>query len=371
MKRKCPPFRADHVGSLLRPARLSAARASRADGHIDAGRLRAVEDECIREVVKLQEDLGFQAVSDGEFRRTFYHVDFLTRLEGVSTRHDFHRVRYEGRRKRMEYDVPVPRVTGRLQRLASLAVEEIGFLSTATSRTAKVCIPAPSMLHFQGGRQAIDSAAYPRVGDFFEDLASLYREELAALYAAGCRYVQFDEPNIAFLCDPAHRERVRGLGEDPDALPGLYADLIQRSIRDRPEGMSVCVHLCRGNFSRTGAASGGYEAIAEAVFSRIDADGFFLEFDDERSGDFAPLRFVQKNRALIVLGLVSTKRPELERREALLARIEQAARYVGIERLAISPQCGFSSTHHGTDLTEEEQAAKLRLVTEIANEVWG
>jgi 5-methyltetrahydropteroyltriglutamate--homocysteine methyltransferase len=371
LKRTRPPFRADHVGSLLRPARLSAARASRADGQIDGERLRAVEDECIRDVVRLQEDLGLQAVSDGEFRRSFYHIDFLTRLEGVSACRDSHRVRYEGRRKRMEYDVPVPAVSGKLRRLSSLAVEEFSFLRTVTSRTAKVCIPAPSMLHFQGGRRAIDPAAYPRVADFFEDLAGIYREELAALYAAGCRYVQLDDPNIAFLCDPAHRERVRGLGEDPEALPGLYAELIQRSIRDRPADMSVCVHLCRGNFSSTGAARGDYEPVVDALFSRIGADGFFLEFDDERAGDFAPLRFAPNNGAVIVLGLVSPKRPELERREALLTRIEQAGKYVGIDRLAISPQCGFSSTHHGTDLTQEEQAEKLRLVTEIASEVWG
>jgi 5-methyltetrahydropteroyltriglutamate--homocysteine methyltransferase len=227
------------------------------------------------------------------------------------------------------------------------------------------------MLHFQGGRHAIDPTVYPRIADFFDDLVRIYREELAALYAAGCRYVQLDDPNIAFLCDPVHRERVRNLGEDPEALPGLYAELIERSIRDRPADMSVCVHLCRGNFSSTGAARGGYEPVAEAVLRRVGADGFFLEFDDERSGDFAPLRFAPQSGALIVLGLVSTKRPELERREVLLARIEQAARYVGVERLAISPQCGFSSTHHGTDLTQEEQAAKLRLVTEIAREVWG
>jgi 5-methyltetrahydropteroyltriglutamate--homocysteine methyltransferase len=371
LKRTRPPFRADHVGSLLRPARLSAARASHADGHIGGEGLRAVEDECIREVVRLQEDLGFQAVTDGEFRRGFYHVDFLARLEGVSASRNSHRVRYQGRRKHVEYDVPVPTVIGKLRRRSSLAVEEFGFLRSVTSGTAKVCIPAPSMLHFQSGRQAVDHAAYPRIADFFEDLAGVYREELAALYAAGCRYLQIDDPNIAFLCDPHHRERVGSLGEDPEALPGLYAELIQASIRDRPADMSVCVHLCRGNFSRTGAARGGYEPVAEAVFSRIRADGFFLEFDDERSGDFAPLRFAGSNGALIVLGLVSTKRPELERREALLPRVEQAAKHVGIERLAISPQCGFSSTHHGTDLTPEEQAAKLRLVIEIAREVWG
>jgi 5-methyltetrahydropteroyltriglutamate--homocysteine methyltransferase len=366
-----PPFRADHVGSLLRPARLLQARTLREQGLCSAATLHAVEDECVREIVRLQEEVGLRAITDGEFRRSFYHIDFLARLEGVRTDRASHHVRTRGRRKDIEYDVPVPAVSGRLRRLSSVAVEEVEFLRTLTNGTVKVCIPAPSMLHFQGGRRAIDLTAYPSLADFFDDLARIYREELAALYAAGCRYVQLDDPNIAFLCDPAHRERIRDLGEHPEALPGLYAGMIESSIRERPADMAVTVHLCRGNFSSTGAARGGYEPVAEAVFGRIRADGFFLEFDDERSGDFAPLRFVPKNGPLIVLGLVSTKRPELEPRKLLRARIEQAAKYVAIERLAISPQCGFSSTHHGTDLTAEDQIAKLRLVVQIAREVWG
>jgi 5-methyltetrahydropteroyltriglutamate--homocysteine methyltransferase len=265
----------------------------------------------------------------------------------------------------------MPAVSGRLRRLSSLALEEVQFLRTVAHNTVKVCIPAPSMLHFRGGRGAIDRAAYPSIEDFFADLEFIYREELAALYAAGCRYVQFDDPNIGFLCDPEQRERVRALGENPETLPGRYADLIQNCIRDRPADMAVAVHLCRGNFSRTGAARGGYEPVAEAVFGRIEADGFFLEFDDERSGGFEPLRFVPRNGPVIVLGLVSTKRPELEARELLLARIEKASRYVDLAQLAISPQCGFSSTHLGTDLTAHEQAAKLRLVVDLAAEVWG
>ena len=368
---KRAPFRADHVGSLLRPARLRRARALRELGQCSAAELRAIEDDCIREVVRRQEELGLRSITDGEFRRSFYHIDFLARLEGVRIDRVSHHVRTRGRRKDIEYEVPVPEVSSRLRRLSSLAVEEVEFLRTVTSGTVKVCIPAPSMLHYQGGRRAIDPAAYPRITEFFSDLARIYREELAALYAAGCRYVQIDDPNIAFLCDPVHRERIRGLGEDPEALPGLYAETIESSIRDRPDDMAVTVHLCRGNFSSTGAARGGYEPVAEAVFGRIRADGFFLEFDDERSGDFAPLRFVPKSGPVIVLGLVSTKRPELEPRELLCARIEQAAKYVAIDRLAISPQCGFSSTHHGTDLTAEDQMAKLRLVIQIAHEVWG
>ena len=366
-----PPFRADHVGSFLRPARLREARSEYQQGTIPAAAMHATEDECIREVVRWQEELGLQSITDGEFRRSFYHTDFLARLEGVSATRDTHHVSYQGRRKSVEYDVPLPVVSGKLRRVSSLAVEEVQFLRSVTERTVKVCIPAPSMLHFHGGRGAIDPGAYPRMEDFFADLERIYREELAALYAAGCRYVQLDDPNIAFLCDPRQCDRMRALGEDPEALPGLYADVIHQSIRERPQDMAVTVHLCRGNFSAAGAARGGYEAVAEAVFGRMGADGFFLEFDDERSGGFEPLRFVPRNGPIVVLGLVSTKRPELERREMLLERIDKATQFLDLSQLGISPQCGFSSTHYGTDLTVEEQAAKIRLVVAVAEEVWG
>ena len=363
---KRAPFRADHVGSLLRPRRLKEARAA----GMPAGELRAVEDECIREVVARQEALGLQSITDGEFRRSFYHVDFLSRLDGVDAARKAHQVRYRGRRRSIDYDVPVPVVTGKLARRSSLPLEEFGFLRSVTQRTAKICIPAPSMLHYGGGREAVDRSAYPQMEEFFADLVRIYREELAALYAAGCRYVQLDDPNLAFLCDPLQSARLRSRGEDALSLAALYADLIRRAIKDRPPDMSVCVHLCRGNFSATGAARGGYEPIAEAVFGAAGVDGFFLEYDDARSGDFAPLRFVPRE-ATVVLGLVTTKRADLEAPDALRARIEQAARHVDISRLALSPQCGFSSTHHGTDLTEAEQDAKLALVVEVAREVWG
>ena len=365
-----PPFRADHVGSLLRPAALKEARARRERGEISVASLRAVEDQCIREAVRMQEDAGLQSITDGEFRRSFFHTDFLSRLEGVDTTLDSHGVRYQGARRDFAFDVPVPVVTGRLRRRSSLALEEFSFLAGATGRTPKLCIPAPSMLHFLGGNRAIGRDVYPDIDEFFSDLQRVYREELQALYAAGCRYVQIDDPYIAFLCDPAHRARVAALGEDAARLPGLYADLIEGAIRDRPRDMTVCVHLCRGNFSRGGAASGTYEAIAEAVFPRLSVDGFFLEFDDVRSGGFEPLRYVPKGRK-VVLGLVSTKTAALEDRAGLKARIGEAAMYVPLEDLCISPQCGFSSTHYGTDLTHEEQFAKLRLATEIAREVWG
>ena len=363
-----PPYRADHVGSLLRPPRLKQARSRHEAGGLSAAELRAVEDDCIREAARWQEELGLQSITDGEFRRSFYHADFLARLDGVSLGGEVHHVAYRGGRKSLDYDVPIPAVTGRLARRSSLAVEEALFLRRATTRTAKVCIPAPSMLHF--GIGGIDRNAYPRAEDFFGDLERIYREELAALHAAGCRYVQLDDPNIAFLCDPRQRERARALGEDADALPARYAELIRNSIRGRPADLAVTVHMCRGNFSSTGAARGGYEPVAEAVFGQIGADGFFLEFDDERSGGFEPLRFVPK-ATRIVLGLVSTKRPALEEKGELMRKIESASKYVPLENLCLSPQCGFSSTHHGTDLTQEEQAAKLRLVVETAAQVWG
>jgi 5-methyltetrahydropteroyltriglutamate--homocysteine methyltransferase len=319
--------------------------------------LRALEDECIREAVALQERLGFQSVTDGEFRRSFYHNDFLARLEGVTFGHGAHRVHYEGERKKVSFDVPKPVVSGKLHWRSSLAVQEVGFLKKVTSRVVKVCIPAPSTLHF-----GCEVTGYTDREEFHADLVQVYREELAALHAAGCRYVQIDDPQLGFLCDPAR-------SADATRLAQLYAGLIERTIRGRPADLAVCVHVCRGNFSRTGAVSGGYEPVAEAVFGGIGADGFFLEFDDERSGGFEPLRFVPKGTR-VVLGLVSTKRPELESEDWLRRRIDAAARVVPLQDLCVSPQCGFSSTEHGTDLTEAEQAAKLRLVARIAESIW-
>ena len=306
----------------------------------------------------MQERLGFQAVTDGEFRRGFYHNDFLARLEGVSFGDAAHRVHYEGERKKVSFDVPKPVVSGKLRWRSSLAVEEVGFLKKITSRTVKVCIPAPSTLHF-----GCEVTGYTDTEAFHADLVQVYRDELAALYAAGCRYVQMDDPQLGFLCDPAR-------AADAAKLSVLYAELIERSIRGRPADLSVCVHVCRGNFSRTGAVSGGYAPGAEAAFGRSGADGFFLEFDDERSGGFEPLRHVPKG-ARVVLGLVSSKVPRLESGEFLEKRIEEAAKIVPLENLCLSPQCGFSSTEHGTDLTEAEQTAKLSLVARIAERTWG
>jgi 5-methyltetrahydropteroyltriglutamate--homocysteine methyltransferase len=371
MPRLTPPFRADHVGSLLRPKELLLARRQHEEGTLSAEALRAIEDRCIREVVKLQEDAGLDGVTDGEFRRAIFHVDFLKRLHGVTVSASQYKVKFRGQGKQLDFAPPVLGVSERLQRpAAGVAVEDFRFLKSVTQRTAKLCIPSPSMLHFRGGRGSVSREAYPDISEFFSDLARIYREEIADLARAGCTYLQLDDTNLAYLCDPEHRERARGIGEDPDALPSIYAKLISDSVKDRPENMTVAIHLCRGNFRSTWVAEGSYEAVAETLFNEIDVDAFFLEYDDARSGGFEPLRFVPKGK-LVVLGLVTSKRPELEPKQELKQRIAEAARYLPLDALALSPQCGFSSSEHGNDLSVSEQVAKLRLVVETAREVWG
>lgn len=371
MQRSTPPFRADQVGSLLRPKELLLARKQREQGEISAEALHALEDRCIREVVKLQESVGLQGITDGEFRRAIFHVDFLKKLQGVTVSASQYKVKFRGQGKEIDFAPPVLGVDARLARPdGGVAVDDFRFLKHATSRTAKLCIPSPSMLHFRGGRGSVDQKAYPDIAEFFADLARVYREEVADLASAGCEYLQLDDTNLAYLCDPEHRERARAIGEDPNKLPSVYAKLISDSVRDRPANLKTCIHLCRGNFRSTWVAEGSYEAVAETLFNEIDVDGFFLEYDDSRSGGFEPLRFVPKNK-IVVLGLVTSKRPELEPKDVLIRRIEEAARYVPLENLALSPQCGFSSSEHGNDLSVDEQIAKLRLVVETAAEVWG
>jgi 5-methyltetrahydropteroyltriglutamate--homocysteine methyltransferase len=370
MLRTSPPFRADHVGSLLRPKELLLARQQSEQGTLSAEELRGVEDRCIRDVVKLQEDVGLDGVTDGEFRRAIFHVDFLKRLHGVTLSASQYKVKFRGQGKEIDFAPPVLGVTERLQRPAGgVAVEDFRFLDSVTTRTAKLCIPSPSMLHFRGGRGSVSQEAYPDIAEFFSDLARVYREEVADLAAAGCTYLQLDDTNLAYLCDPEHRERARAIGEDPKLLPSTYAKLISDSVKDRPANMTVGIHLCRGNFRSTWVAEGSYEAVADTLFNEIDVDTFFLEYDDARSGGFEPLRFVPKNK-LVVLGLVTSKRPDLEPKDELKRRIEEAARYLPLESLALSPQCGFSSSEHGNDLSVAEQVAKLRLVVETAREVW-
>jgi 5-methyltetrahydropteroyltriglutamate--homocysteine methyltransferase len=356
---------------LLRPQELLAARAHHQAGEITARELRAIEDRAIRHAVKLQEDVGLSCVTDGEYRRAIFHVDFLKHIHGVTVSQSEYKVKFRGAGKEIDFAPPVLGVGSRLSLpKGGVAVEDYGFLHGITKRTPKLCIPSPSMLHFRGGRGAVDSSAYPDIEEFFSDLARVYREEIAALAAAGCRYVQLDDTNLAYLCDPEHRARAKSIGEDPDRLPSLYAKLISDSLRGRPKDMVACIHLCRGNFQSAWVAEGSYEAVAETLFNEIDVDGFFLEYDDARSGGFEPLRFVPKGK-IVVLGLVTSKRAQLEDKSELKRRIDEAARHMPIDALALSPQCGFSSSEHGNDLTEQQEIAKLRLVVETAAEVWG
>jgi 5-methyltetrahydropteroyltriglutamate--homocysteine methyltransferase len=364
-----PPFRADHVGSFLRPRFLLDAREQFRGGVIGAAELRKVEDEAIREVVRYQENLGLRGITDGEFRRTFFHTDFLTQLGGVETHGGIH-VRFHSAKGEVDFEPPVMHVTGKIRHAKPIQRADFEFLKSATTRTPKVTIPSPTMLHFRGGRAAISSEAYPDLEQFYADVASAYADELQNLADAGCTYLQFDDTNLAYLCDEKMREGARQRGDDPDELPRRYAKLINNAIATRPAGMTACVHLCRGNFKSAWAAEGGYEPVAEVLFNELAVDGYFLEYDDPRSGDFAPLRHVPKGK-VVVLGLVSTKVGVLESKDTLKRRIDEAAKYVPLEQLCLSPQCGFSSTVHGNDIAVASQTAKLELVIETAREVWG
>ncbi len=364
-----PPFRADHVGSFLRSQAVLDARAKRQKGEITAEALRQVEDAEIKKIAAKQEDIGLEAITDGEFRRELFHVDFLEHLKGVVIKsgipHKFRSATGE-----REFAPPRMEVVGRLERIRQIAVEDFAYLKSQTKKTAKLCIPSPTMLHFRSGRKGISEEVYPDIEDFFSDLARAYREEIAALGEAGCTYLQLDDTNLAYLCDPKMREQTRKIGEDPDALPKLYARIINDAISSRPDNMTVCIHLCRGNFRSSWVAEGGYEPVAEVLFNELDVDGYFLEYDDERSGDFAPLRFVPKGKT-VVLGLVSTKVAELESKDIVKQRIDEAAKYMPGDQMALSPQCGFSSTVEGNEITQDDQFAKLNLVLETAREVWG
>jgi 5-methyltetrahydropteroyltriglutamate--homocysteine methyltransferase len=366
-----PPFRADHVGSFLRPKRLIEARERHAAGGLDDAGLRAVEDDCIREVVRRQQDAGLQGITDGEFRRTYFHVDFLERLAGVTVTYgEFTAAFRRDDGSEVGFRPPTMHVEAPVRHVGTIQGPDYDFLAGVVTKTPKVSIPAPSMLHFRGGRQAISARVYPDLEDFYEDLAAAYRAEIADLAARGCRYLQMDDTNLAYLCDPKIRERTAARGDDPDSLTRLYCRLVNDAIRERPQDMTVCVHLCRGNFKSAWVAEGGYEPVAEILFNEMAIDGFFLEYDDERSGDFAPLRFMPKGKR-VVLGLMSSKRPDVESKDALKQRIDEAAHYVPLEQCALSHQCGFSSTAHGNELGEDDQWKKLARCVEVAGEVWG
>ena len=365
-----PPFRADQVGSFLRPKALLEARSRKAADAIGAEELRTIEDDAIRDVVRYQEGLGLKAITDGEYRRTFFHTDFLLQLDGIEaaglTGIKFHQ--HGG--KEMDYSPPVLGITGRIRHSRPIQRRDFDYLKSVVNETPKVTIPSPTMLHFRAGRGGIGRDVYPDMEDFFADVGAAYRDEIADLVEAGCRYLQLDDTNLAFLCDETHRDKARERGIDPNDAPRLYAAMINSAVRDVPGDMVTAIHLCRGNFRSSWAAEGGYEPVAEVLFNALDIDSYFLEYDDPRSGDFAPLRFVPKGKT-VVLGLVTTKLGELESKDDVKRRIEEAARYVPIEQLALSPQCGFASTVDGNDIQVEQQSAKIRLVIEVAEEVWG
>jgi 5-methyltetrahydropteroyltriglutamate--homocysteine methyltransferase len=365
-----PPFRADHVGSFLRPQALIATRDAFRAGTIDAAALRAVEDEAIRDIVAFQEGLGLRAITDGEFRRTFFHTDFLLKLDGIEEQGGMEVAFQHAQGKEVNFAPPKMVVTGKVAHSQAIQRADFEFLAGVVSETPKVTIPSPTMLHFRAGREGISEAVYPDMAEFFADVATAYRAEVADLAEAGCRYLQLDDTNLAYLCDDKQRENARKRGMDPDDLPRHYAGMINDALRDAPDDMFTAVHLCRGNFRSSWAAEGGYEPVAEVMFNHLEIDAFFLEYDDPRSGDFAPLRFVPKGKT-IVLGLVTTKLGELETKDDIKRRIDEAAKFVPLDQLALSPQCGFSSTVHGNDILVAQQAAKMRLVIEVAEEVWG
>jgi 5-methyltetrahydropteroyltriglutamate--homocysteine methyltransferase len=371
--RDAPPFRADHVGSLLRPPELLRAREDHRAGRIDDAELRGIEDDAIRDAVELQRDVGLRTATDGEYRRASWHMDFIYALDGVSKVMDetLH-VQFRNEQGTIEFAPPSLRVDGRIGLSKTIFGEAFEFLKSAVSdgQVPKLTIPSPSMVHYRGGRAAIDEERYPDLDEFWSDLAAAYGEEVRRLGELGCTYLQFDDTSLAYLNDPRQREHVREIGGDPEHQHEAYIRHINEALAERPPGMAVTTHMCRGNFRSSWVAEGGYDFVAEALFNELDVDGFFMEWDDARSGGFEPLRFVPKGK-VVVLGLVTTKHGDLEDRGMLERRIEEASQYVDLDQLCLSPQCGFSSTVEGNTLTPEQQADKLRLVVEVAEEVWG
>jgi 5-methyltetrahydropteroyltriglutamate--homocysteine methyltransferase len=372
--RSSPPFRADHVGSFLRPAYLLEAREKKAKGEITPAQLREVEDRAITEIVKFQADVGLQSITDGEFRRTYFHIDFLEQLGGVKTDIPVTIRKPDGTE---ELAPPVIRVIDKVRHAKNIQLADFQYLKAQVEALGlpaiapKVTIPSPTMLHFRGGRAGINKEAYPELDPvFYDDVAKAYGEELQSLADAGCTYVQMDDTNMAYLCDERMREAARQRGDDPNELPHRYAGFINKVVAHKPAGMTLAMHLCRGNFKSTHAAAGNYEPVAEALLSEMKLDAFFLEYDDDRSGDFRPLRYLSKDK-IVVLGLVTTKFGELESKDALKRRIDEAAKYAPLDQMCLSPQCGFSSTVHGNNIAMEDQRRKLALVVETAQEVWG
>jgi 5-methyltetrahydropteroyltriglutamate--homocysteine methyltransferase len=367
MTRTNPPFRADHVGSLLRPAELKEARARRERGEISQEELTAIENAAIERTIARQAAVGLRSATDGEFRRAMWHFDFLERLNGVESFRADHGIAFKGG---IETQAKGLRVTGKVGFSTHPMVEHFRFLSEHTRATAKMTIPSPSVLHFRGGRRAVSADVYPDMDKFYRDLGLAYRGAVNAFAEAGCRYLQLDEVNLAYLCDPEQRQMLQARGEDPDALPGTYARMINAAIYPRPAGMRITMHLCRGNFRSSWIAQGGYEPVAELLFNQIGVDGYFMEFDTDRAGSFEPLRLLPQGK-MVVLGIVTSKTGELESVDYLRRRIEEAGKFVDQDQICLSPQCGFASTEEGNALTEDEQWAKLARIVEVAEKVWG
>jgi len=371
------PFRADHVGSLLRPEALLEKREEWKQDKISIGALRRFEDKCIADIVKKQEAIGIKSVTDGEFRRESFHFDFIDQIIGIETNFTLKGAFEQGEKTRAGGEKMVPLTVEIKDRMVlphkGINIHNYRYLHAVagSGSVPKMTMPSPTMTHFRGGRDAISKEAYPDMDRFFNDLAGMYRQEIGMLAEAGCKYIQFDDTNLAYLCDSKMRQDARDRGEDPEELPRTYAALINECIRGRPDDMAACVHLCRGNARSLWFAEGDYEPIADNLFNLTDVDGFFLEYDDERSGGFEPLRFVPKGNKKIVLGLVTTKRGEMESRDEIKQRIEEASKFVDIDQLCLSPQCGFSSNAIGNVISEQEQFDKLGMIVELATEIWG
>ena len=371
-RRTTPPFRADHVGSLLRPPALLRAREEFAAGRIPAPALRSAEDEAIREVVRMQRDVGLQSATDGEFRRASWHMDFIYELGGIDKAPGDIKVRFQNEDGEIEFTPAAIHVGEKVHLDHTIFADDFKFLQDAAGEgvTPKLTIPSPSMVHYRGGAAALDPSVYPEIEQFWIDLTATYADQVATIAALGCRYLQFDDTSLAYLNDPRQREMMASQGADAEHLHETYIRNINRALANRPAGLTVTTHMCRGNFRSSWAAEGGYDFVAEALFGELGVDGFFLEYDDARSGGFEPLRFVPKGK-MVVLGLVTTKRGELESKDTLKRRIEEASRYVPVEQLCLSPQCGFSSTVEGNVLSYEQEVAKLELIVATAAEVWG
>jgi len=365
-----PPFRADHVGSLLRPPALHEARAKAQAGAITPAQLRAVEDSCIRDAVALQESAGLHAVTDGEFRRGHYLVDFMTGFTGIVPTNTSYALSFKGEGGASGETRSMLVVNDRVTRTKPVMVEAFKFLKSTTKRTPKVCLPSPTWVHMRGGRRTVSESVYPDIEEFWNDLVRAFHEEIRDLAAAGCTYLQLDEISYAFLCDAQIRERIRADGIDPDDVTRKYARVVNDIAAGAPPSMTVTVHTCRGNFQSMWMAEGGYDRVASIVFDQPDVDGYFLEYDSDRAGGFEPLRHIPKNKK-VVLGLVSSKKPEIESKDALKHRIDEAVKFFPLDHLCLSPQCGFASTHHGNRVSEDIERRKLALIVEVAKDVWG